>query len=87
MAAIPQSIDTSITTLPTWLVTAVTEQLATVLTPTERRVLCLRFGIGGPACSLAITAGRLGLRPAHVLRIERRALCRLRAAAVSITMQ
>lgn len=87
MSATPQSIDAATATLPTWLVAAVAEEIATVLTPTERRVLHLRFGIGEPACSLAITARRLGVRPSHVLRIERRALRRLRAAAEGAPMQ
>ena len=61
---------------------AVARYLSSALSGREAAVLRLLFGLGGPPCSLAVAARRLGLRPSLALRLHTRALRALRRAAL-----
>lgn len=50
-----------------------------VLTPQERQVICMRYGLGGlDACKQRQVAQKLGISRSYVSRIEKRALEKLR---------
>lgn len=69
---------------PTATDTAI-ERLLTLLLPAdEGRVLRLRTGMDGPACSLVATARRLRLSVSATRRLEIRALRRLRRHALQV---
>lgn len=57
--------------------------LLLVLSPRERSILCARYGLDGREQSIAEIAERLGLSTSRVRDIERRALRKLRRAAVA----
>ena len=55
--------------------------LETELTPQEKQVVCLRYGLGAcKACRQREVADRIGISRSYVSRIEKRALEKLRAA-------
>ena len=54
------------------------QQLLPLLPPGQRRVIELRFGIGGDECSPERVAELLDVSPRHVRTLEREALRRLR---------
>jgi DNA-directed RNA polymerase sigma subunit (sigma70/sigma32) len=58
------------------------DTLEALLTPSERHVVRLRYGIGAQPCSPALIARRLHLRVTTVLRLHARALRKLRADAL-----
>jgi len=59
----------------------VEQHFALLLSAREARVLRLRFGIGQQACSVAHVARRMDIRISTVLRLQARALAKLRADA------
>jgi RNA polymerase primary sigma factor len=63
------------------------EQLLCLLHPAQRRVIELRFGLGGEECSTQRTAELLDLSPGNVTALERGALGRLRELASPVELQ
>jgi RNA polymerase primary sigma factor len=62
------------------------EQLLARLRPAQRRVVELRFGIGGDECSPERTAELLAMSPRNVIALEREALQRLREIATPLEL-
>ncbi len=60
----------------------VDDTLEALLTPSERHVVRLRYGLGAQPCSNAVIARRLRLRITTVLRLHARALRKLREDAL-----
>lgn len=58
------------------------DTLEALLSPSERHVVRLRYGIGAQPCTPALIARRLHLRVTTVLRLHARALRKLRADAL-----
>jgi len=62
-------------------------QLLSLLQPTQRRVIELRFGIRGDECSTERTAELLDITPSQVRAFERHALRRLRELASPVDLR
>jgi RNA polymerase primary sigma factor len=66
--------------VPQQLAVEALPQLLRELTDRERRILCSRFGLEGPARTLREVAGELGVSAERVRQLEQRALEKLRVA-------